>query len=494
MIDNRQQHPFSSLENILLILFSLPVIVFIAGWFHLPAALLAVLGLILVLRRALYSQGEGCAIRDLSAWDWGLIVLAAVLWVSLSGTGGIGFQNWDHEKHNAMLNDLVRKDWPVRYESGRLLLVYYLPYYLIPAAVGKAAGWAAANFLLWLQLLLFVALTLAWLAKRVEARGRLCVLAAVLLFVYFSGCDWVGIAYEKGPPGFPAHIEWWTRFNYLSITSQLFWVPNSAVASWVGTALFLDALERRSLLRSFLVWLLTLFWCPYAAAGMLPFLLVLRASAVGWKEFLCTDWKWAFGAFPALVLAIAFYTSKSASIPLEAAWMHASDIRGFAIDYIKLLGLHVLWAVPFLWYFKRKIGIGNELWRLFLIACGVLVVLPVSIAPGISDFIMKASMPPILAFALVFIAVIIQFLRAPQGSPSRSRRSRLVMSILMVIYLVGSLTAVHEIGRSILRYQARTPGFCREDCLPALKPDYVYRQYTSEGNSLLRLMLRDSVP
>ncbi|MBN1567777.1 MAG: hypothetical protein JXA73_08005 [Acidobacteria bacterium] len=494
MLSNRQHRPSHSIENTLLVLFCSPVILFIVTWFRIPAAIFAGFGLLLVLWRILCCRVEESDSRKLSRIDWCLILLVAVCWISLSGTAGIGFQNWDHEKHNAMMNDLVRKDWPVRYESDRFLLVYYLPYYLIPAFVGKAAGWVAANVVLMLQLLVFVTLTLAWLVRRAGARGRFCILATVVLFIFFSGCDWIGTAYHKGWPVFPKHLEWWTRFNYISVTSQLFWLPNSAIASWTGTALFLDALERRSLLRSFIVWLITLFWCPYVAAGMLPFLLMLRFSLDDWEKYLRIDWRWTFALLPAAFLGIAYYGSKSSGIPFGAIWMQPSSIRGFAFDYVKFLVLHVLWAAPFLWYFKRKIGIPSELWRLFIISCGILIVLPFAIAPGINDFIMKASMPALLVLAVAVITVIVQFLEARHDSPARSRQSRWVMSVLMIIYLFGSLTAVHEIGRSIMRYQARIPPFYSEDRLPVLKPDWVPLQYMSEGSSLLRFLLRDSAP
>ncbi len=492
MVFSTQRHSFLSLENILLILLLLPVILFIAAWFRLSVALLGIAGLLLVLRRTLISQSGESAARELRSVDWCLILLAAVCWVSLSGTGGIGFQNWDHEKHNAVMNDLVRKDWPARYDALRLYLVYYLPYYLIPAAMGKAAGWTAANLLLWLQLLLFVILILVWLVRKVEPRDRCGVLAAVLLFIFFSGCDWVGVAYGKGPPEFAMHLEWWNRFNYLSITSQLFWTPNAALASWAGTALFLDALKHRLLLRSTLVWLLTFFWCPYAAVGLLLFLLYPGLSRDGWNSFLRKEWKWTIGLIPAAVLAVTYYASKSSSIPFDALWMRSSNIRAFVIDYIKFLGLHVLWAIPLLWYFRSKIGIRDELWRLFLIACGFLIVLPLAIAPGVTDFIMKASMPSILVFAITLITVILRYFQTPHVSPGLNSRSRLAMAAMIAIYLLGSLTAVYEIGRSVLWYRAKPPAFNHEDSVPMLKPDYVPPQYMSEGNSLLRMLLRNS--
>lgn len=89
------------------------------------------------------------------------MTLIALLWTGLSGTAGIGFQNWDHEKHNAMLFDLVKDTYPVFYPPQKDLninssspLVFYIAYYLLPAVIGKLTSYKIANIVQFAQLFL----------------------------------------------------------------------------------------------------------------------------------------------------------------------------------------------------------------------------------------------------------------------------------------------------------------------------------------------------
>lgn len=53
--------------------------------------------------------------------------------------GGLSPQSADWSKHNAVLRDLIEKEWPVLYhnEDESSLLTYYLGQYLVPALSGK---------------------------------------------------------------------------------------------------------------------------------------------------------------------------------------------------------------------------------------------------------------------------------------------------------------------------------------------------------------------
>lgn len=54
------------------------------------------------------------------------------------GFGGIFYQPGDWSKHNAVLRDLVLREWPVIYsEHEKCSLTYYLGQYLVPALIGK---------------------------------------------------------------------------------------------------------------------------------------------------------------------------------------------------------------------------------------------------------------------------------------------------------------------------------------------------------------------
>ncbi|MCA9417857.1 MAG: hypothetical protein KC917_16380, partial [Candidatus Omnitrophica bacterium] len=118
---------------------SLPYLLFFWGWLWLPYALLATVALLIGLASAILGGRSEAREDGPRAWgSWRRVLFVAVIalvWVALSGIGGLGFQNPDYPKHNAVLKDLIEKDWPVVYGEGEgaRALVYYFAYYL-PAA------------------------------------------------------------------------------------------------------------------------------------------------------------------------------------------------------------------------------------------------------------------------------------------------------------------------------------------------------------------------
>jgi len=485
---------FASLENLLLLFYLLPVLFFLIGWFNDLAAIPSALGLVLVSYRALTPDAGNTEGGSLSFGAWAAIFFIALLWVALSGTGGIGYQNWDHVKHNAMMNDLVRNAWPLRYQQAEALLVYYVPFYLIPAFLGKLFGWAIGNLLLWLQLFLLVLLALSWIVKTLRAHGAQVPLV-LLLFIFASGNDWVGQVLTTGVPEFFTLLEGWTYFQYSSITAQLFWVPNSFLAALVGTILFIDALNRASLFRAVLAWVLTFFWCPYVALGLLPFFLAFIPAVTVWRRLLHNEWKWILLTCPAALLALLFYSAKSSSFGSLPIWKtYETSFPGFAFDYARFMLLEVLWAVPFICYFRKKKLVPDDSWRMFLIAIGALAVIPLMSAPGIADFIMKASMPALCVFFLVIIQTVRNFFEVSPGNHCREGfcEGRWAMLVLMAFLLSGSLTATYEIGRGIRYYKCRVPEFFSADRVPTLQPDSVAAQYMGKPGPLLKHLLRPS--
>jgi hypothetical protein len=101
----------------------------------------------------------------------GFIVLVVIGWVSLSGAGGIGYQNLpDWNNKNVLLNDLLAKPWPVFYGADTVLN-YYFALYLPPSLIGKLAGWDAAQWAMYAYVLIGLLLTMLWLYSY---SARLC--------------------------------------------------------------------------------------------------------------------------------------------------------------------------------------------------------------------------------------------------------------------------------------------------------------------------------
>jgi hypothetical protein len=278
-----------SLVGASLIYLLLPVALFLAGWLRWTLALPLLALLLLALRaivrgtdRPVAVEGErigrpGRRLRQLVP----LLVIATLL-LGMSGTGGVGYQDTDWLKHNAVLKDLIDRPWPVTYEfdGQQIPLVYYVAYYLPAAAVGKALGWAAANWALLAWSLGGAILTLLWfqlLARRADRR-------TLLLFAVFSGLDIAGqlftrqviapIRPEVGALLTWTHLEGWAvGWQYSANATLLFWVPNQALAGWLATGLIAYGLLNPSReLDALFCTSLVAFWSPFVALGLLPYL------------------------------------------------------------------------------------------------------------------------------------------------------------------------------------------------------------------------------
>ncbi len=228
-----------------------PIALWSACWLRAPwnIAMVVALGAVLwALARGTTEAPLGLDLptrRELqtTAW-WAFVPLALMCFAS--GIGGWGYQTSDWKKHNAVLADLVRFDWPVRYSEapGAVHLTYYTAFYLPAAFVGKFFGWTAALVAHQLGSLVVMGLLAAWLSWLVGPRAKWI----GLLFAAFGGMDYLaailstllhGGALQLGP----LSREWWEKpipwWAYYAHATELFWVPHTALAGWLGGAILL---------------------------------------------------------------------------------------------------------------------------------------------------------------------------------------------------------------------------------------------------------------
>ena len=104
------------LERLSFFYIGFPVIIFLLNWIHLWYSI----PLIIYLGWYLLKNWENETIKEVETVDnsyyffGGLLLI--FIWIWFSGIGGLSYQNGDYQKHNAILNDLINIDWPVRYE------------------------------------------------------------------------------------------------------------------------------------------------------------------------------------------------------------------------------------------------------------------------------------------------------------------------------------------------------------------------------------------
>ena len=164
------------------------------------------------------------------------------------GTEHWVFANADWHLRDAVLHDLVVGRWPLGYgplQGQDTLLRAPLGYYLPAALIGKWGGLPRAHFAMAAWTALGATLFLLQVLSLTPARAGPALTAAAVV-VLFSGFDIIGSLFDV--PHFIAHwdvtrhLEWWAAsYQYSSMTTQLFWVPNHALGGWLTMGLLCRA-------------------------------------------------------------------------------------------------------------------------------------------------------------------------------------------------------------------------------------------------------------
>ncbi len=229
-----------SSDRIAYLYLALPVIIFMFTWIRpligISAALLVGFALFLAVRKAAASP------ISFSRRTIFITIVVAFVWCFFAGQGVFCDQSGDHAWRNAVYRDLVYHPWPVVFEQQNVLLNYYVGYWLVPALFGKAlffmtqnagAAWLTAKIALLLWSTLSITLCFLLLANVLRCNSPKRYFAAIIVFIFFSGLDILGVYILNKRAGL--HLEWWCPgCQYSSFTTCLFWVFNQAVPAWIA--------------------------------------------------------------------------------------------------------------------------------------------------------------------------------------------------------------------------------------------------------------------
>ncbi|MGN0367704.1 MAG: hypothetical protein ACI4EK_02895 [Wujia sp.] len=371
---------------------------------------------------------------------WKLVVAALIIigWVYFSGVGGFSYQNQDHGIRTSIYRALVEYDWPVVSADGSRGLIYYIGYWLPAAVIGKMFGfragytfqaiWAVAG-------IFFVYYLLCVWRKKIS-------LWPLLVLILFSGLDYIGavLLQTYGDALTPIkHIEWWSKgLQFSSNTTQLYWVFNQAVPAWVVTIyLVVTPNKRRGIL--FLVGCLLLH-SAFPFVGILPIVVyymfrdfkfrkedfyeifsisnIVGVVIIGGISFLYFIGNTSGGN-------IAGSVSNSTSVSM------GDMITKYALFYFLEFGIYAI----ILFAQQRK----NPLYYLLI---GILFVCPWIKIGSNMDFCMRASIPALFVLMLMCIAALDAWFE---------KKKWIGIVVLCIVLMIGAITPVHEIHRSIYR-------------------------------------------
>ncbi|MHB8134702.1 MAG: hypothetical protein ACYDH1_10810 [Anaerolineaceae bacterium] len=410
-----------------------------------------------------------------------VLILIAILWVLLSGIGGFGLQSWDFHGRNAILHDLISHPWPVRYdytnqpematligEQGRL--IYYFSFFLPAALFGKFFGWFGANLFLYCWTVLGIMITFLLIFRFFK---RISVWIA-LAFIFFSGMDFlasVGNFNTYSSEGFSSifttnQLEWWAGniFQYSSITTQLFNVFNQCIPAWIITLIIIQLRNLKSIW--FFYSLLFLFG-PFPFVGLFPFVLFKiiqltrekntrnptqkRIRFDFFNKFSDNKPDWfnfqnTIGGTIIFFVSSMFLLSNAGNHEFGFIWQFQKNPGPLVFIYVTFCALEFLLLGFFL------IPLSKDK-KLLWITLGILIAFPLLKYGKMNDFVMRASIPALLILFLITI----QSLSSNQKTNFKIPIS-IFRIIIVVVLLIGSITAFHELNRSanaILQYSGK---------------------------------------
>lgn len=427
------------LDRIVIAYILLPLPIFLLGWLKLWVALPLVACLLYAARSLFKSAASAQTSPGLTRWQLSSAVLIAVVWTLLGGTGHFFFTNGDWHIRDAVLHDLVTSPWPVGYGAldGHATVLRTAIGFFMPAALfGKLTGLLAAHLAMMCWTALGATLFLLQVSTLLPAR-RAIVIIGLLVVVLFSGMDMLGGLLNGGMRflkywNIANHLEWWAvSYQYSSITTQLFWVPNHALAAWLTMGLLCRHPQRSGidvLLPIILVG--SMLWSPLSAVGLVPFI-ALKVVAN-----LRQDRNWALlhprvwlAALPVGVVAAMYLIADPDNIPKGLSSQHGLGSMSHQFQFFLIEAGMVGGAILLI---QRRLDV--------VLALIVLFFLPFAwLGPG-NDLVMRASIPSLALLAIVAAKALLE--------PTSGRRGAKVL--LTIVLLIGAITPVQEIARALI--------------------------------------------
>ncbi len=426
----------------------LPVITFGIGWlkvlYSIPLCILLVVLGIVLWREITNESVESQLLTKETLRFWVFTVVIVFIWVYLSGIGSLAFQNDDFWVRNPIFRDLSTLQWPVIYDLSKenatvqtlcgdtgVAFSYYFSWWLPVAAVSKLFHLAniSRNLLLFAWAALGILVLFYLLCRKL---GK-CTWFVPVIFVLFSGLDYIPSRILNAGFDATAHLEWWAVFfQYSSNTTLLFWVFNQAIPVWVLMALLLQLKDNK---RVAALSSLAFAYSPWATFGMVP--IAISASVKKGRTLKALNPLNIFVPILMLVVFGSFYTGSSGSKGKFGLIFLVSDAgsRRILMSYLVFLLIEVLIYFIVLgktaskYEFYKTVLIELTLFPLFVVRDG--------------NFVMRGTMPAL--FLLTYY--VIRYLVEKYNEQDLKNRIR-YLSLVLVI-MIGSITPVHEMNRTI---------------------------------------------
>ena len=449
-----------------LVVISLPIFIFFITWLKIYIGIIATVVLFFGLK-SIYKEFNDDEAMELPLLAVIISFVLIGLWIAYSGIGGYFFQTGDNHWRNAILRDLITFSWPVKYSDNDTALVYYLMYWLIPAAIGKVAGWQIANFALYLYTFIVVFIIFLQIAKYLDVQRSWELIAIAIILVFWSGENFIGLVTSNllgiciHPIGFGSSEGWLDyirngydcSYLYRSNIDALCQVYNQTVIPWLIVTLVLNVPKVRVM--GFLG-LCAVCYGPIPFIGLLPILFVLCLMEIKREHYQILS-------IPFLKQLVSIPNMCAVMTILPIMWLfyksniafsesnQGSYITGFvpleAYDLARWGTLLLFWILEFglysiiLWNKNKK----NPLYWCVIMT---LIIVPFFKIGTIRDFCMNASLPCLFILMILVMDFIIKEYKVKEGMT----RWEVMRYDFLVFLLILSMTTLIFDGVSKVYY------------------------------------------
>lgn len=433
---------FSNIFPIMAYIYLLtPFLIFAAGWMKfyiaVPVILIVLFTLFKMCRKPEIVSKLQWNISDIK--KLAIVVGIVFFWVGISGVGGFSYQSDDHTWRNAIFETLVYEKWPVvtvediggiPTERG---FSYYMGFWLPAAMIGKLFGIGAGYFAQVIWAVMGIVLFYCGLCI---LRQKISVWP-LFIFIFFSGMDILGYyvtGIDLGTIAQSDHLEWWTKFQFSSITTQLFWVFNQCIPAWLVTMLLLLQKSNRYVAVLLAAAMLN---CTLPFVGLIPFVVYWIFSrkydnnTAKWKTFMKDTFtiENILGGGTIGVLSFLFLMK-----PGSGSNITLLDFsNGGWLVYTVFLALEIGGLCIAIYRYHTKNA-------MFFISIVWLAICPLLNIYGEVNFCMRASIPALLILFLCTLRALEESFRLKQY---------LQLAVISVIIGIGTVTPLHEMVRSI---------------------------------------------
>lgn len=396
---------------------TLPVLVFLLGWCQWYISVPCSFVCLCVGWRMYgeYSSSDSLKVKV----DGRLLIFVLLFFLIMAyylGWGRFTEQMNDYGKHNAILNDLIVRPWPVVYTNAQgehSMLTYYMGHYLIPACIGKLFSSyrvGEITFALWS----FFGLVLAFLnlVEYLRCEKKIKVILVALTLVFFSCPLSVAIpVLSRIYSEFYGAGEWfwWStdmKLQYASNWCSLQWVAPQTIAVWVVIPLFMRHITKLQFYVPLLLPLL--FTSAFAFIGLLPFAIVGALyvlfhdrQIVPWLRKIFSLSNVSYTITIGVVLILYFISNIIVPKPAEVSF-RVLDYTNCKMLYVLFIGIMVL---PYFIAIYESQGRRVYYWLTLLL----LLAFPLFSMGLMNDLMMRASIPALYILMMMVLQHLLNY-------------------------------------------------------------------------------------